>query len=323
MTILRVGVTYKGFAAGVIPKGSVISFTGEDLAAALFVTGRARGHEAGHGLASIFECIHRLSLIPAYLRCDRRGRVTRSRLAVELDRSEKVNLSYSLGQAMAGVFAQKCLGVDRLMHVDRYGPDNKVAFGPSRQRPDLFGRGRGGWVVIEAKGRSNQMEAGLAEKMKAQASNVGMIQGVCPWVGCGVVAQFPKPAETMKLYAIDPEPNEEAFHWEVDADRLAAAYYAPFLTALEVGRRLSSAEASVDEVETVDFGAVGVRMGLDRDPARLLRQRIGRDVVGLSGAVGEVLASRIDGERVRKDGSWFQTSWDGVFAMSDAESRQR
>src|SRR5665213_2537158 len=81
-----------------------ISFTTDDLAHALFVTGRAPGDQARFGTASVWEFIHRASIIPAYVRRAPSGALTRSRLALDLDRSEKVALSYSLGQAMTAIF---------------------------------------------------------------------------------------------------------------------------------------------------------------------------------------------------------------------------
>ncbi len=181
-----------------------------------------------------------------------------------------MNLSYSLGHALAGVFAQQRLGVSRLMHVDRYSAHHGVDFGPSRERPDLFGAGRGGWVVVEAKGRSNRMESDLPAKVKAQASNVASIGGAPPWIACWVVAQFPPPGQHMQLYALDPEPTEVALSWKVDPDRFTEAYYAPFWRALDVGRSQAQADASL---EAIDLGAVGVRVGLLRDLAGLLRER--------------------------------------------------
>lgn len=320
MTDFQVATRCVGFAPGIVPAWSDTSFTDSDLAAALFTTGRAPGDEVRHGWASVAEFVHRAALIPAYVRQEWGGHLIRSALATELDRSEKVNLSYSLGQAMAGVFAQQRLGVARLMHVDRYSAHHGVSFGPSRERPDLFGVGRGGWVVVEAKGRSNRMESDLPAKVKAQASNVASIGGAAPWVACGVVAQFPPPGQTMQLYALDPEPTEVALSWQVDPDRFIDAYYAPFLRALDVGRVQAQADASLEAVDAVDLGAVGVRVGLHRGLADLLRERVGEDVAGLAREVDSVLEGLAEEEAIRPDGSWFETSWGDALGLRDVES---
>ena len=50
-----------------------LSFTTDDLAHALFATGRAPGDQWAHSMASVWEWIHRTSLIPAYIRRTPRG----------------------------------------------------------------------------------------------------------------------------------------------------------------------------------------------------------------------------------------------------------
>jgi hypothetical protein len=142
-----VGYPASGFPAGTLARSGSLAFAAADLAHALFVTGRAPGNRASFGAASLWELFHRVSLIPAYVRLRSGGRLTRSRLAVELDRSEKVALSYALGQAMTGVFCERLLSVSHMMHVERYASRHNVVFGPTRQRPDLFGMGPpGGWL---------------------------------------------------------------------------------------------------------------------------------------------------------------------------------
>lgn len=321
MITFKVGVTAIGFSpTSGVSRRSELGFTDTDLAWALFTTGRAPGDEALHGFASVAEFVHRAALIPAYVRRDARHRLIRSSLATDLDRSEKVNLSYSLGQAMAGVFAQQQLGVVRLMHVDRYAPGHKVKFGPSKQRPDLFGPGKSGWVVIEAKGRSNAMESDLAKKVKSQASNVTSIAGSKPWVALGSVAQFRPPNRLMTLQAIDPEPVEGGMEWDIDLDDFVAAYYAPFLRVLDVGQAFSAEDYPDNRIQAVDLGAVGVRVGLARDLVGLLRERQGAPTTGLAEQVDALLVelSETRGD-LRPDGSWFDTSWEAALARQDGE----
>lgn len=74
------------FPPGLIKRsGSLEFFTTDDLAHALFVTGRALGDQSSYGAASVCEFMRRTSLIAAYIRRDRAGRLVRSRLAQELD----------------------------------------------------------------------------------------------------------------------------------------------------------------------------------------------------------------------------------------------
>ena len=320
MSSMKVRATAAGFPPAIaMPHVSQLTFTDQDLAAALFVTGRAPGDEALHGQASVLEFIHRAALVPAYLRSVAGDRVSRSALALELDRSEKVNLSYSLGQAMAGVFAQQRLGVARLMHVDRYAAHFGVSFAAGRQRPDLIGVGTGGWVVIEAKGRSNAMEASLPAKLKSQAAMVASIGGAAPWVSLGSIAQFPPPARELEVHAIDPPSKADGLRWEIDRDRLVAAYYAPFVRAIDAGAEFDPVDDGGEFFEIGDLGSVGVRVGLLREVAGLVRERGDRSTEGLAEEIDAVLEERVHLESVRPDGSWFETSWDAAFKVRDLE----
>jgi hypothetical protein len=301
-----------------LPSTTSLTFTDDDLAWALFVTGRAPGDEFRHGRSSVWEFRHRASLIPAYIRVTAEGRLGRSSLARDLDRSEKVNLSYCLGQAMAGVFASKVLCVGRLLHVDRYARHHSVAFAPGRQRPDLFGESSEGWTVIEAKGRSNAMEAALKAKLVAQKTMVHTIGGAPPWVAAGVVAEFPPELAAMRLRAVDPpEPAQHAQRWEVDPDRFAAAYYAPFLAALTAGAEIAEADHDLPEIRAVDLGA-GVRVGLLQRIVDRLADSTEGNHAGLAADVDDILGSA-NSPAVRADGSFFETRWADAVRMTDIE----
>jgi hypothetical protein len=86
------------FTQRVIQRIGSMRFSANDLAHALFTTGRAPGNQATYGKASFWEFVHRASLIPAYIRRNPNGRLVRSQLARDLDRSEKVGVSYALAR---------------------------------------------------------------------------------------------------------------------------------------------------------------------------------------------------------------------------------
>lgn len=90
-------VQRSGVSPGSVGKTGTLGSTVNDLAHALFATGRAPGDQARFGDASFWEFVHRASLIPASVRINSSGRLVKSALALELDRSEKVALSYALG----------------------------------------------------------------------------------------------------------------------------------------------------------------------------------------------------------------------------------
>lgn len=235
-----------------VPSKKALAFTSDDLAHALFTTGRAPGDQVAYGSASVYEALHRCSLIPAYVRRDGAGRLMRSRLATELDRSEKGALSYALGQAMASIFCAQALGVTHLLHVDRYAMHYGLTFGSGKSRADLFGPGTNGWVVAEAKGRSNNSDAELVRKLRSQKRTVKSILGLTPWVALGSVACFPDPKyRSLSVLTWDPEDDEsDAVNIEGTLDQFFVAYYAPIIAAIEAG----------SEVDTGDTGFVSARL---------------------------------------------------------------
>lgn len=321
MTNFSVNVTLSGFPAQLgLGHSQVLTVTDGDLAHALFVTGRAPGDEVQHGLSSYWEFIHRVSLIPAYIRVTPAGRLSRSALALDLDRSEKVNLSYALGQAFSAVFCQQVLGVGRMLHVDRYCQHHNVTFGPGNQRPDLFGVGTGGWVIAEAKGRSNAMESGLAAKLQSQKSIVQTISGANPWLRVGIVSEFPPSAPVLSLRAIDPTETAKAPEsWRVDQDRAVLAYYEPFLRLFDAGEVSAPNDITDREIVTTTLGSVGVRVSILRSIVTLVSQAGREGVEGLAQRVdASIRAANAD---TRRDGTDFETTWDGSLASLDYNSQ--
>jgi hypothetical protein len=163
--------------------------------------GPAAGRCDAHGAASLYECVHRVAIIPAYIRRRAGGAFVRSQLCTDLDRSEKVGVSYSLGMALTRLFTAMRLRVPFLLHVDRYGHRYDVRY-VSRRRPDLIGLGPGGWLVAEAKGRSNRMEAVLCGKLQIQKRSVKSVAGGPPVLALACVAHFDE--GRLRVSAFDP-----------------------------------------------------------------------------------------------------------------------
>jgi hypothetical protein len=299
----------------------LLEFTDSDLARALFTTGRAPGDEMTFGAASIWEFVHRASLIPAYVRAAPGARLVRSRLALDLDRSEKVSLSYSLGQALTAIFCQKVLGARHMMHVDRYEHQYGLSFGHSRQRPDLFGESGSRWIVAEAKGRSRSVESGLREKLMDQKRMVKSIRGRAPWIAVGCVAAFSLPSspEAMTLYAFDPDEDaDDAVDVPLERNRFVLAYYEPFLRALDSVDQAGSAAGSAASL--VEVGA-GVSIGLEASVEQRVRAAVDGAVEGLADDLSEILAP-LDPDGPGQwfpDGSAFSTSWAESLNQRDFE----
>jgi len=306
-----------GFPSGTVRRAGSISFSANDLAHALFATGRSPGDQRSYGNASLWEFVHRAALIPAYIRRDSGRRLIRSQLAIDLDRSEKVGVSYALGQALTGIFCQRILSIPFLMHIDRYGRHHGIVFGSTRKRADLFGCGATpGWVVAEAKGRSNSMEPELQDKLVEQKRSVISIQGQRPALALGCVASFPPQTSVMRVDAFDPEPEvEDPLVIAADLDRYMLAYYEPFIVAIDAGESESDREPS-PVIVTARFEALGIRIGLLRSIEQKVRSASSGELTGL----GQSILSELDSSHSAapfSDGSLFEVDWESSLTIND------
>ncbi len=302
------------FPAGVITGNGKLSFTTDDLAHALITTGRAPGHQYLFGTASAYEWLHRASLIPAYVRRTYSGRLARSRLALDLDRSELVGLSYALGQATTAVFCRIELSVTHLMHVDRYANHFGLQFS-ARKRADLFGMAPPGWLVAEAKGRSRSMESGLRDKLETQKRSVLSIGGTRPWLALGCVASFPVRNAGMEIDAFDPEKAEfDAIVIPATFDQYMLAYYLPFVTIVDLGE----VAADTNPIVAAGFPGFGLRVGMLRAIYERVKRAAGGQVQGLSEDVHAILSDATPGEfDLLPDGTTVTTEWADAIATQD------
>ncbi|MFJ4874600.1 hypothetical protein ACIP93_05240 [Streptomyces sp. NPDC088745] len=319
----NVWYTAKNFPSSVVQRRTdLITFPVDDLAHALFVTGRAPADRATHGATSFFEWIHRVALAPAYLRMGPGGRLMRSDLARELDRSEKVALSYTLGQAMTGVFSERVLSVRFLMHVDRYASRHHLVFSQTtKKRADMFGQKKdGGWIVAEAKGRSGVVDWKLEQKMIEQKGTIKSIAGMAPDFTFGCAAHFPKlndGSEPLAILAIDPpEFEEEAINLPITQDKFIQTYYEPFLMALEQGGPREENGGFL----VADFQPLQLRIGVLRSVVdRVDRARNGF-LEGLHADVTTLLSEQVPEELPPGhflDGTMIRTNWDTHIYQED------
>lgn len=321
-TKFRVPYRLFSFPSSIGSSPGYLEFSPADLVHALFVTGRVPGDRRSHGLASLYEWRHRTSLAQAYVRRNYCARLVRSSLAETLDRSESMALSYALGQAITGIFCEKILSVDFLMHVDRYASTYNVSFGSTRRRADLFGHAPSGWVVAEAKGRKRGMEPALRTKLVDQKRSVVSIGGQDPWLALGCVAHFPPRGGGMWVDAFDPEePEDDPVYLDhVSVDRLTLAYYLPYLRLLEavqqVDRPLRGGYLSVD------FADIGARISLPNDLVRAVeRAEESGEVSGLYGQTRRILLAMDDsGFGGFADGVIIETNWGDSISIQDWEA---
>jgi hypothetical protein len=315
-------VPYRAFSfpSGIVPSPASLTFNTDDLAHALFATGRAPGDRTVHGNASVYEWLHRTSLVPAYLRRRYDAALVKSTLALTLDPSEKMALSYALGQAITGVFCEHQLLVAYLMHVDRYANHFGVQFGQTRRRADLFGLAPNGWVVAEAKGHSGSMPSNQREKLERQKRSVKDINGEEPWLALGCVSYFPDPFDEMHVDAFDPDKTEvEAVSFPVTLDRFTLAYYSPFLRALDMGDHAED-DSLVDMASfaTASFSQFGLRVGMPNILVDRIRRAETGELTGLYEDVQRLLADiPSTDERVFRDGVTITTAWNEALSLQN------
>ncbi|MGZ2360513.1 hypothetical protein LRE75_28195 [Streptomyces sp. 372A] len=304
------------------PRTHQMVFSADDLAHALFVTGRAPEDRSKHGVTSVYEWLHRTTIIPAYIRRAPLGRLVRSDLARELDRSEKVSLSYMLGQAMTGIFSEKVVSVRFLMHVDRYWGRHGVAFAPNtKKRADLFGqRLSGTWVVAEAKGRSGSVPQKVRDDLTAQKRTIRSVAGERPEIAYGCVAHFPREpdgSEFLRVLAIDPPEEEpEAVDLQVDPDKFIQAYYEPFLAAIDFGEK----KKMRGDYLVATFGRFRLRVGVLRAIVDRVEQARNGRVSGLHDDVTDILSRHLPEELSGGqflDGTLIATKWHDALAQED------
>ena len=191
------------------------------------------------GIYSVFEIVYRTALVYANLRETPSGYLTRSDAYNALDPSEKGAVSYFLGLTASKLFAERCLQVPWLLHLDVYRARLGAVLRPGRSKPDLIGRdSNGNWVVVESKGRTNGFDEDALAKAKAQARRVRTISGSSPRFRVGMQAYFE--SSQLRLAIDDPDREEDGalLDLPITPEMINHEYYQPFRAWLDRGDRV-------------------------------------------------------------------------------------
>src|SRR5258708_24977418 len=107
---------------------------------------------------------------------------------------------------LAKLFANRLLSVPWMMHLDVYRQQLQPVLS-GRSKPDFVGlNSNNDWVVIEAKGRTNDFEESVLQTAKAQTQKLATIQGTRPVLRVATLAYFA--AGNLELVMRDPERKE-------------------------------------------------------------------------------------------------------------------
>jgi hypothetical protein len=223
--------TYGGALAGTFS----VNLSWEEIIWAAISVGKAQlAHLSQYGVFSTFEFIYRAAIIYANLLESPSGVLKRSSAYDGLDPSEKGAISYFIGMTFAKLFASRLLSVPWLMHLDVYRQQLQPVL-QGRSKPDFVGlNSNNDWVVLEAKGRTNDFEESVMQTAKAQTQNLTTIQGSLPILRVASLACFA--AGNLKFVMRDPERKkggEKLPDLPLNKRDFLTIYYRPFQTWLD------------------------------------------------------------------------------------------
>lgn len=146
-----------------------------------------------------------------------------------LDQSEKADLSYHAGMAMAKIVAWEILRVPWLQHAGALIKSGvvEVVRAPNTNRcPDLLGQdGTGAWHVIEAKARQRSSSPTERRDYKRQALAILTLDAKPPLSrSYCLTLQVP----LLRVELVDPPTESDGLHLKVDAEGLTREYYRPY-----------------------------------------------------------------------------------------------
>lgn len=145
-----------------------------------------------------------------------------------MDPSEKGNISYWTGMALAGLVVDECLGVTRLMHAGAFRRLGRLKTNSrSRRLADLVGQdSAGGWHVIESKARQGAPSAATRADWKIQSGTVNKIDGAQPRTRSYSLVNV---ARTYSVDLVDPARDKAYTSVDIDfqADAVVKGYYDP------------------------------------------------------------------------------------------------
>jgi len=253
---------------------------------------------------SAFEITYRAALVYANLRESPKGILTRSSAYDGLDPSEKGAVSYFLGITLAKLFANRLLSVPWLLHLDVYRQQLQPILA-GKTKPDFVGLNAAfDWVVLEAKGRTNEYEDSVLQRAKLQTQQLTTIQGSQPVLRAGCLAYFS--AGNLQFAIQDPKGEHRRRKipdLPLTKDALIKAYYRLFQAWLQEVTSVQTEEIDGRRYRLLalpDFElSIGLPLDLDerliaREPAKDQHLRKDNEFIGADGLfvrVGTVWSS--------------------------------
>jgi len=200
------------------------------------------------------------------------------------------------------------LGTPFLFHFSMTGPMGMHVRTRSGREPDLLGhRTDGSWIVVEAKGRTNGLDAAALGRAKQQTRAVRTIDGATPTMRIAAQTWF----DPMMCLVLDDPESEDDDSVEVEVD-VQAAYRRYYSFVYEATK--DSNDVRVLRGQRYVFRTVpeaGIEIGISLEVRSLLDQissipvAIARRFADVQSAVGSDVASTYaDGLAIALDKRW-------------------
>lgn len=183
-----------------------------------------------NGIFSIFEVQYREYLIYAILKRTNNGFLTKSKVYIDADPSEKGFNSYYVGNVMTKLFSEKLLGVTWLLHLDVYRDELFPFFmDGSKKKPDFVGLNkRRNFVILESKGISGNYREKIISDGKEQTKYLRNLNGALPDLRAVIKSYYENDSLTVKLHD-PPDFYESAIDIELNLEKYIKNYYSLFL----------------------------------------------------------------------------------------------
>lgn len=267
-------------------------------------------HLLAHRWHSLADMVVRTHTVYANLR--QRGMyLDRSSLYDSLDPTEKSATSYFLGMAMAKLFAAEFFTTPWLFHVSQAtASGKKISFKEgSKSQPDLIGQKTSSdWIVVEAKGRTNGLDAGALRKAKGQTEMIRTINGVSPSLRVALQVYFKD--RQMRVHIDDPEGAEpEALDVQLDLDSAFAQYYsmAQAITAKSQAREMVGDREFATRIDEDSGVTIGLQASILESVSAGKFQQIREDRTRVPERIAMVDGTSTvypDGLLIRLDSRW-------------------
>ncbi len=179
---------------------------------------------------------------------------------MQLDATEKANISFWTGMTFAALVSEHCLRVPSVWHVASMIRSGRATLTPgTRVVADLLGQDHhGDWHVIEAKARQGSVSANDRASWKAQTGTIASVAGASPTTRSYCLTRVGDPY-TVEL--VDPPESEVVKGGELvlSAEQAVVDFYYPDLFATDqdigCGRRGTAPCKSIGSPSAVRLAA--------------------------------------------------------------------